>query len=359
MKKKILGIITCIMIVASGIALIGPTVAHWDEEQGDTHKMHWAQTPDTSDTGVAVDMPPLQRRGDDFMCNESGFVNDIHIWGAFYNDNPYPHSRMDFWIGIYSDLNRFSIPNPTPWLPYSRPGDLLWAKRVNFGEYTVDEITYPDQMDWYYLNPINVTQDSHTKVFQYNFHFEDEVAWRQQEGTIYWLVVAQLTEPNFGWMTTKNELNWNSNAVKPRVTDIWSPLYHLNHEPMNLAFVINGTAAPPWARFTWELDPSTLNLKSNGRSVMTKIDPPEGYDTDDIDVSTIELEDSISMSHPPEVGKIGHGKGNKKLMVKFDRSDLEDILSPGTHNLRISGQLMDGTPFMGYSNDIEVIRPGK
>ncbi|UCE74823.1 MAG: hypothetical protein JSV56_03735 [Methanomassiliicoccales archaeon] len=356
MKKKILGILTCILMVASSIVLAGTTAAHWDEEQGDTHKMHWAQTPDTSDTGVGVHLASWYKLGDDFKCTQTGYINDIHLWGAFKNDNPGPYG-LDFRLHIYSDKPAVIDPEfPSP----SRPKDLLWYEEVLEGEYTVDETTYPDQMDWYYPNTANFIPDTHTKVYQYNFHFEDDVAFQQQEETIYWLVVLQKNDPHFGWMTTTNVLHWNDNAVRPIVGwPFWEALEHPNGDPMDLAFVINGTASswtPPLLLLPWDLYPLKLNGNggSNGRSVMAKIDPPEGYDKDDIDVSTLMLEDSIPVSHPPEPGKIGHGKGNNKLMLKFDRGELEDILTPGTHNLKISGLLVDGTPFVGYSNPVTI-----
>jgi len=46
-------------------------------------------------------------------------------------------------------------------------------------------------------------------------------------------------------------------------------------------------------------------------------------------------------------------------MVKFDRSEVEDMLSPGTYNLKVGGELMDETLFEGYSDEIRVIDPGK
>jgi hypothetical protein len=358
MKKKMLGILTVIIMVASSIALAGLTAAHWDENKGDTHKMHWAQTPDTSDNGVAVNMPIYETLGDDFKCAKTGYINDIHLWGAFDNDEPSDNDpgSLRFALQIWSDFPSNS------WRNWSQPGFKLWERWVSSGNYTVNEVTYPKRMDWYNPYNLSITPDTHQKVYQYNFHFEDNESWLQEEGTIYWLVVYPLpnhrgSDWDFGWMTTTNELQWNDNAIRPGLL----PMKYPNGDPVDLAFVINGTDKPPWGYVTLYFDfiPEVMNLRCNGRTVMCKIDPPEGYDTDDIDESTIELEDSISMSHPPEVGKIGHGKGNKKLMVKFDRSDLEDILSPGTHNLKISGQLMDGTPFVGYSKDIEVIRPGK
>lgn len=63
------------------------------------------------------------------------------------------------------------------------------------------------------------------------------------------------------------------------------------------------------------------------------------------------LEDSI----PAEWGDVQ----GEKLMVKFDRWEVEDMLSPGTYNLKVSWKLTDGTVFEGYSDEIRVIDPPK
>ncbi|UCE74554.1 MAG: hypothetical protein JSV56_02315, partial [Methanomassiliicoccales archaeon] len=68
-------------------------------------------------------------------------------------------------------------------------------------------------------------------------------------------------------------------------------------------------------------------------------------------ITTILLEDTI----PAECGDI---QGDR-LMVKFDRSDVEDMLSPGTYNLKVTGELTDGTSYEGFSDEIRVIDPGK
>jgi hypothetical protein len=98
-----------------------------------------------------------------------------------------------------------------------------------------------------------------------------------------------------------------------------------------------------------DIDPDTINLKSKGRWITCYIDLPDN-DVNDIDISTIHLEDTI----PAQWGDI---QGDT-LMVKFDRSEVEDMLSPGTYNLKVSGELVDGTGFEGYSDEIRVIEPG-
>ncbi len=105
---------------------------------------------------------------------------------------------------------------------------------------------------------------------------------------------------------------------------------------------------PSHIQATIDIDPNTLNLKSKGRWITCYIDLPS-YNVNDVDISTVLLEDII----PAEWGDI---QGDT-LMVKFDRSDVEDMLSPGTYNLKVTGELKDGTEFEGYSDEIRVIEP--
>lgn len=102
---------------------------------------------------------------------------------------------------------------------------------------------------------------------------------------------------------------------------------------------------------TINIDPDTLNLKSKGRWITAYITLNSPYEVNDIDITTIMLEDTI----PAEWGDI---QGDI-LMVKFDRSDLQDLLPVGTYNLKVTGELADGTSFEGYSDEIRVIDSGK
>ncbi|UCE73267.1 MAG: SBBP repeat-containing protein [Methanomassiliicoccales archaeon] len=98
-----------------------------------------------------------------------------------------------------------------------------------------------------------------------------------------------------------------------------------------------------------DIDPDTLNLKSKGRWITCYIELPEGYNVNDIEINKVMLEDMIIA----EWGDIQ----NDVLMVKFDRSEVEEMLMPGTYNLKVSGELTDGTQFEGYSDEIIVIDP--
>jgi uncharacterized delta-60 repeat protein len=101
---------------------------------------------------------------------------------------------------------------------------------------------------------------------------------------------------------------------------------------------------------TIDIDPDTLNLKSKGKWITCYITLPEGYDVNDIDISTILLEDTI----PAEWGDV---QGDV-LMVKFDRSEVEDLIGGPADEviLTITGELSDGSQFTG-SDTIRVIYP--
>ncbi len=101
-----------------------------------------------------------------------------------------------------------------------------------------------------------------------------------------------------------------------------------------------------------EIKPNTLNLKSEGRWVTGYIDFPSGYDVNDIDLSTVKLNDSI----PADRGNVQNGTTQ---MVKFDRSDVEDLIDVPNENedLIVTGKISDGTDFAG-NDTIRAIEPG-
>jgi len=119
-----------------------------------------------------------------------------------------------------------------------------------------------------------------------------------------------------------------------------------------------------------DLEPETLNLKSNGEWITAYIELPEGYDIADIDVSTIYLVDAIPIdtSAPATVGDYD-SDGISDLMVKFDRTAVVAYLGTGDvtedetgtdycEELTLTGKLTDGTPFEG-SDTVRIIDKGK
>ncbi|MEW6592213.1 MAG: hypothetical protein AB1305_00770 [Candidatus Hadarchaeota archaeon] len=106
-----------------------------------------------------------------------------------------------------------------------------------------------------------------------------------------------------------------------------------------------------------DIKPDTLNLKSNGKWITAYIELPIGQDVSDIDVSTVLLEGVVPAElHPTSIGD--HDvDGVPDLMVKFDRSAVQSLLSPGTVTLKVTGRV-GALDFEG-SDEISVIAPGK
>jgi hypothetical protein len=105
------------------------------------------------------------------------------------------------------------------------------------------------------------------------------------------------------------------------------------------------------------IDPDTLNLKSSGEWITAYIEPPDGYDVQNIDIDSIRLEGLLDVQESEIQGSV--------LMVKFDREAvvvyLEDILQvapPADVTLTVTGELGDGTEFTG-DDTIRVISPAE
>lgn len=115
-----------------------------------------------------------------------------------------------------------------------------------------------------------------------------------------------------------------------------------------------------------DCDPDTLNLKSMGKWITCYIELPSGYDVLDINASTILLEDALQPELDPKYGFVksedGYimdhdSDGIAERMVKFDRREVQILLAPGYHNVRLSGKLFSGIAFEGFSDTIRVIDP--
>ncbi len=104
---------------------------------------------------------------------------------------------------------------------------------------------------------------------------------------------------------------------------------------------------------TVDIDPDTLNLDSEGVPVTCYIQLPAGYDVADIDVSSILLNDVISVALKNgslwfDLQDSDADGANDTLMVKFDRQAVQDILDVGDEvEITVTGALTDGTLFVG------------
>jgi hypothetical protein len=114
---------------------------------------------------------------------------------------------------------------------------------------------------------------------------------------------------------------------------------------------------------TVDVDPDTLNLKSDGEWLTAYIELPMNYDVANIDVLSVLLNDTITVD-PDAPATIGDydDDGISDLMLKFSRFDVQNyiIATLGTPErftlvtLTISGNLNEGIHFQG-SEMIRVI----
>jgi hypothetical protein len=242
-----------------------------DWEEGDSHKMHWAQLPDRQRTGLDVDMW-WTSLADDFRCTQSGPINEIHFWGSFLDDQ-LPEFSVDslaFVINIYANVPADDI------VTWSRPGQLLWTKEIPEYSYDFHEVSSSILEGWYDPASTLYLPENHRRTFQYDICFdEDDDPFVQRLGVTYWIEIQEKHDPDaihtFGWRTTQQRLQYNDKAVWKHPTLGWRPMvYPTGHEyqgsPLDLAFVITGEDTPD-TDFGDAPDPTYATLvTSNGAS---------------------------------------------------------------------------------------------
>jgi len=116
---------------------------------------------------------------------------------------------------------------------------------------------------------------------------------------------------------------------------------------------------PPFATATIDIDPDTLNLRSKGKWITAYIELPEGYNIEDINVSTIMLNDTVPAELRPVTIGDYDDDGIPDLMVKFERAEVISYIIANinvtklfeerfmTISLTITGYLNDGIQFKG------------
>lgn len=107
-----------------------------------------------------------------------------------------------------------------------------------------------------------------------------------------------------------------------------------------------------------DVDPDMINLGSKGKWITICIELPESYPVDDIDIETIILNQQVPAQLQPMGLEDCDNDGFPDLMVKFDRSAVQQILQVGDEvEITVAGELTDGTLFKG-SDTIRVIDNG-
>jgi len=114
-----------------------------------------------------------------------------------------------------------------------------------------------------------------------------------------------------------------------------------------------------------DIDPDTLNLRSNGEWITAYIELPAGYNLSNVDISTVQMNNTISVdsSAPTQIGDYDLD-GVPDLMVKFDRASIIEWLGAIDYSeetgksclttITIKGKV-SGTAFEG-SDTIKTLR---
>jgi hypothetical protein len=183
-----------------GLLLLLPVLAVADWDPIDGHKMHFPQLPD--ETGWAVKDEYPNMLADDWQCSESGYVKDIHFWGAWRGG--VQGIIKQFHIVIYEDI-------PVgPTIPYSRPGRVI--KRIAVTNWQTRTIQPPTMEGWYDPVTQTFTANDHLTYYQYNVFLRPDQWFTQQQGKIYWVgISAELVNgpvlAEWGWKSTKDHFN--------------------------------------------------------------------------------------------------------------------------------------------------------
>ncbi len=235
--------------------------------EGPPTEFKWEQRPDLTPEGMDVYassdlLSESVVLADDFNCTQTGDIVEIHVWGSWFLD-VYPTGgpgNIPITLSLHTDI---PDPDGDTGPEYSRPGNLLWTRTFNPGEYAVyaQLVGGADMIEGFFL-PWRLTwmpgYDHNCWMYTFTLNPGEFV----QEGTatnpvVYWLdVQARLDGPDshashFGWKTATD--HWNDDGVWAFGTDAlmtsgWRELrYPADHpfrgESIDLAFAILGEAS--------------------------------------------------------------------------------------------------------------------
>ena len=113
---------------------------------------------------------------------------------------------------------------------------------------------------------------------------------------------------------------------------------------------------PPVIPATIDIDPDVLNPRSGGKWITAYIELPEGYDPNEIDISTALLNETVLAAAAPTAIADHDSDGVLDRVVKFSRSEVIAVLPRGEHvEVRVAGEVAE-IPFAG-ADTIRVLMP--
>jgi hypothetical protein len=220
----------------------------------------WFQRPDPTGWDVKLTSPKIL--ADDFICDETGWITDIHFWGSWRGDVQGVIENIH--LSFHADIP--ACENPAG---YSIPGMELWSRDIdpdNYlgGEVKIREYDTADQ-GWYDPNEPEYIRHDHDIIWQVNILLAEE-DWWVQRGTpdapiVYWLdIQVEVSSPagavvDFGWKTSYEHKgpddavcgDWLPNADASTTNGIeWYELRDpvFPEESLDMAFVLTGIPIP-------------------------------------------------------------------------------------------------------------------
>ncbi|UCH88339.1 MAG: LamG domain-containing protein [Thermoplasmata archaeon] len=198
----------------------------------------------------------------------------------------------------------------------------------------------------YQWNHIATTYDGSTVSFYVNGNFVESKAF-------YYGMAA-----NDFSLTIGGDDYWIYNGYKGSLDEvaIWDKVLGLEEIQRHYQNGLEGKGyCEEFIEATVDIGPEKLNLKSKGKWVSGYIELPDGYDVNDIDVSTVKISkagdtavDISAEGHPSSIGD-NDCDGIPDLMVKFSRPELIAAMKNHEHEpeieMVIEGELDDGTEF--------------
>ena len=205
-------------------------------------KMGNPQFPDPNGWDINFTFPSTV--ADDWICNETGPVEDFHFWVSWLNDilpDEFENAVQRFDLAIYSD-----IPDSLSSTGYSMPGEELWFQGFVPGQFNWTPVC--DHLQGWY-DPIAgvVDPQNHYGCYRIDIvNFEDPFV--QDEGTVYWLVItAHLTGGGGGGQSVVVTLDgidpgmppytdWTESDVVLSIRDVdgYGPNYLIDPDGINL-----------------------------------------------------------------------------------------------------------------------------
>ncbi|MHC4474638.1 MAG: DUF7901 domain-containing protein [Planctomycetota bacterium] len=210
---------------------------HYEDEQSMATRKSWTESKwlqgpnpegwDVSFMGADIIMP--LELADDWLCDETGTVDDIHFWFSWKAgiEGPIVSVTVTIWSDNPSGPGGYSEPDVPLWLRTFGPGEFNVGPGGQGDQGWLDPFIglwlYPDHADFFHLSIDDI-----------------DAPFIQEQGNIYWLSIQVVAlGPVAGWKTTYGVRNdsavWKAPGLPwQQVRDDWG-------EPLDFAFELTTT----------------------------------------------------------------------------------------------------------------------